>query len=111
MNGEKPYSQPVYFTMEYVNSKGQVRDNWVTVNKLTSEEAVVEYAEAMIEKWRNGNKDSKVKLLTIETDVGGDPMYKIENGQAYNMSAKTLVDNTTLSFDDLSDLDIDEQSK
>ena len=111
VNGEKPYSQPVYFTMEYVNSKGQVRDNWVTVNKLTSEEAVVEYAEAMIEKWRNGNKDSKVKLLTIETDVGGDPMYKIENGQAYNMSAKTLVDNTTLSFDDLSDLDIDEQSK
>lgn len=38
-------------------------------------------------------------------------MYKIENGQAYNMSAKTLVDNTTLSLDDLSDLTIDEQSK
>lgn len=112
VNGEKPYSQPVYFTMEYVNSKGQVRDNWVTVNKLTSEEAVVEYAEAMIEKWRGGNEDSKIKLLTIETDTGNYPgLYKIENGQAYNMCAKTLVDNTTLSVDDLSDLNEIEQSK
>lgn len=112
VNGEKPYSQTIYFTMTYINSKGQVRDNWVTVNKLTSEEAVVEYAEAMIEKWRGGNEDSKIKLLTIETDTGNYPgLYKIENGQAYNMCAKTLVDNTTLSVDDLSDLNEIEQSK
>jgi hypothetical protein len=112
VNGKKPYSQPIYFTMEYMNSKGQVRDDWITVNRLTSEEAVVEYANNMIEKWRGGKENSKIQLLTIETDTGNDMgLYKIENGLAYKMESKLLVDNTSLSADDLSDLTLDEQSK
>ena len=97
--------------MKYMNSKGQVRDDWITVNRLTSEEAVVEYANNMIEKWR-GKENSKIQLLTIETDTGNDMgLYKIENGLAYKMESKLLVDNTSLSADDLSDLTLDEQSK
>lgn len=63
----------------------------------------------MVNSWRNGNDQSQIELLKIVKDYGN--IFRIENGKAKMLPQDVIFDNMSLTLDDLSDLDINEQSK
>ena len=97
----KPQSAELY-TMMFANSKGTPKNMILNSNKLKSPEDAVAHAEKLIETWRGGKEDSKVKLLKLSTGV--IDQYDVSGNTAVKINREVIIDNTTLSLDDLNDL-------
>lgn len=97
----KPRSAELY-TMMFANSKGTPKNMILNSNKLKSPEDAVAHAEKLIETWRGGKEDSKVKLLKLSTGV--IDQYDVSGNTAVKINREVIIDNTTLSLDDLNDL-------
>lgn len=110
---EKEFIHPFNYAMVYQNEKGDLRTNWVQSKKIRTNEQAIVHAEKIIEKWRKGDDKSNIKMLSITKEYGdgGNVIFKIENGKAIRPEPEVILDNTTLSLDDLSDLQETEQSK
>ena len=106
---EKEFSYPFNFNMTFRNSKGEVKTTTIMSNKIRTDEQAIAHAEKMVNSWRNGNDQSQIELLKIVKDYGD--IFRIENGKAKMLPQDVIFDNMSLTLDDLSDLDIDEQSK
>ena len=105
----KEFSYPFDFNMTFRNSKGEVKTTTIMSNKIRTDEQAIAHAEKMVNSWRNGNDQSQIELLKIVKDYGN--IFRIENGKAKMLPQDVIFDNMSLTLDDLSDLDINEQSK
>lgn len=106
---EKEFSYPFDFNMTFRNSKGEVKTTTIMSNKIRTDEQAIAHAEKMVNSWRNGNDQSQIELLKIVKDYGN--IFRIENGKAKMLPQDVIFDNMSLTLADLSDLDINEQSK
>ena len=106
---EKEFSHPFDFNMTFRNSKGEVKTTAIMSSKIRTDEQAIAHAEKMVNSWRNGNDQSQIELLKIVKDYGN--IFRIENGKAKMLPQDVIFDNMSLTLDDLSDLDINEQSK
>ena len=97
------------YTMTFMNAKGWPTNMILDSKKLKSPEDAVAHAEKLIETWRGGKEDSRVKLLKLSTIIKNQ--YDVSGHKAVKTDGEVIVDNMSLTLDDLSDLTIDEQSK
>lgn len=97
----KPQSAELY-TMMFANSKGTPKNIILNSNKLKSPEDAVAHVEKLIETWRGGKEDSKVKLLKLSAGV--IDQYDVSGNKAVKINREVIIDNTTLLLDDLNDL-------
>lgn len=97
----KPQSTERY-TMTFMNAKGWPTDMILDSKKLKSPDDAVAHAEKLIETWRGGKEDSRVKLLKLSTGV--IDQYDVSGNTAVKINREVIIDNTTLSLDDLNDL-------
>lgn len=104
----KPRSTERY-TMTFMNAKGWPTDMILDSKKLKSPDDAVAHAEKLIETWRGGKEDSRVKLLKLSTIV--KHQYDVSGHKAVKTDGEVIVDNMSLTLDDLSDLQETEQSK
>lgn len=104
----KPRSTERY-TMTFMNAKGWPTDMILDSKKLKSPDDAVAHAEKLIETWRGGKEDSRVKLLKLSTIIKNQ--YDVSGYKAVKTDGEVIVDNMSLTLDDLSDLTVDEQSK
>lgn len=99
---DKEFSQKKQYRMTFENVKGKVKENLINIKKIKTDEQAIEYAEDLIKTWRGDKADSNIKLLKLEATVPNT--YRLADGQAQACQSELLIDNTTLTSDDLSDL-------
>lgn len=88
--------------MTFENAKGKVKENLINIKKIKTDEQAIEYAEDLIKTWRGDKANSNIKLLKLEATVPNT--YRLADGQAQACQSELLIDNTTLTSDDLADL-------
>lgn len=99
---DKEFSQKKQYRMTFENAKGKVKENLINIKKIKTDEQAVEYAEDLIKTWRGDKADSNIKLLKLDATIPNT--YRLVEGQAQACQSESLIDNTTLTSDDLSDL-------
>ena len=82
------------YTMTFMNSKGWPKDMILESKKLTSHEDAVAYAEKLIETWRGGKEDSRIKLLKLSTAI--KDQYDVSGHKAVKTDGEVIVDNMSL---------------
>ena len=97
----KPRSTERY-TMTFMNAKGWPTDMILDSKKLKSPDDAVAHAEKLIETWRGGKEDSRVKLLKLSTIIKNQ--YDVSGHKAVKTDGEVIVDNMSLTLDDLNDL-------
>lgn len=99
---DKEFSQKKQYRMTFENAKGKVKENLINIKKIKTDEQAIEYAEDLIKTWRGDKADSNIKLLKLEATIPNT--YRLVDGKAHVCQSELLIDNTTLTSDDLSDL-------
>lgn len=99
---EKPFKQTKKYVMTFENAKGKIKENNINVKRVKTDEQAINYANELIETWRGGKEDSNIKLLKLESRL--ENTYRIIDGHAHKVEPEILIDNMTLTSEDLSEL-------
>ena len=71
--------------------------------KIKNHEDAIAYANNLIETWRGGKEDSRVKLLKLSTVI--KDQYDVSGHKAIKINGEVLIDNLCLEDSDFVDLD------
>lgn len=91
------------YTMDFVNSKGWQKEMIICSKKIKNHEDAIAYANNLIETWRGGKEDSRVKLLKLSTVI--KDQYDVSGHKAVKINGEVLIDNLCLEDSDFVDLD------
>ena len=91
------------YTMDFVNSKGWQKEMIICSKKIKNHEDAIAYANNLIETWRGGKEDSRVKLLKLSTVI--KDQYDVSGHKAVKINGEVIIDNLCLEDSDFVDLD------